>query len=141
DVARPQVGADLGGGGVLGAWVLTGYLCATAAVAPLTGWLRRRFGAHRLFVLAVSGFIAASLLCAAAPNAAAIVLFRILQGAGGGVIQPLANAILLDLYPRERHGRMLAVWGAALMVGPIVGPLLGGIITDLSSWRFVFAVN
>lgn len=141
NVALPRLNADLGGGVALGAWVLTGYLCATAAAAPLTGSLRRRFGAQRLFAIAVGGFVAASLLCAAAPDWAAIILFRVLQGACGGVIQPLSNAILLDLYPKERHGRVLALWGAALMVGPVVGPLLGGIITDLASWRWVFAVN
>jgi DHA2 family multidrug resistance protein len=141
NVALPQLERDLGGGVVLGAWVVTSYLCATAVVAPLTGWLRRRFGARRLFVGAVVAFVAASLLCSLAPSAPAIILFRVLQGVGGGVIHPLAQAILLDLYPRERHGRMLAYWGATVMLGPIVGPALGGIITDLASWRWVFAIN
>jgi MFS transporter, DHA2 family, multidrug resistance protein len=141
NVALPQLERDLGGGAVLGAWVVTSYLCATAVVAPLTGWLRRRFGTRRLFVGAVLAFIAASLLCSLAPSAPAIILFRVLQGAGGGVIHPLAQAILLDLYPRQQHGRMLAYWGATVMLGPIIGPALGGIITDLASWRWVFAVN
>jgi DHA2 family multidrug resistance protein len=140
NVALPQLEADLGGG-VLGAWVVTSYLAATAVVAPLTGWLRRRFNTRRLFVGAVVAFSVASLMCALAPSAPAIILFRVLQGAGGGVIHPLAQAILLDLYPRERHGRMLAYWGATVMLGPIVGPALGGIITDLTSWRWVFAIN
>jgi len=117
------------------------YLCATAVVAPLTGWLRRRYGARRLFPLAIWAFVAASLLCSAAPTAAMIIIARILQGAGGGVIHPLSQAILLDIHPKERHGRMLAVWGSALMVGPILAPLIGGVITDLSSWRCVFVIN
>jgi MFS transporter, DHA2 family, multidrug resistance protein len=141
NVALPQLERDLGGGVVLGAWVVTSYLCATAVVAPLTGWLRRRFGTRRLFVGAVVAFTVASLLCSLAPTAPAIIFFRVLQGAGGGVIHPLAQAILLDLYPREQHGRMLAYWGATVMLGPIIGPALGGIITDLASWRWVFAIN
>src|SRR5262249_50816962 len=137
NVALPQLERDLGGGVALGAWVMTSYLCANALVAPLTGWLRRRFGPRRLFVGGTALFIAASLLCATAPSPAAIILCRIAQGAGGGVIHPLSQAILLDLYPREEHGRMLGIWGAMIMAGPILGPALGGIITDLASWRWV----
>jgi DHA2 family multidrug resistance protein len=141
NVALPRVEADLGGGPELGAWIITSYLCATAVVAPLTGWLRRRYGATRLFSAAMAVFMSASLLCALAPSAGAIIASRILQGAGGGVIHPLCQAILLDIHPKERHGRMLALWGAALMVGPILGPVIGGVITDLTSWRWVFAIN
>jgi MFS transporter, DHA2 family, multidrug resistance protein len=141
NVALPQLERDLGGGLALGVWVMTGYLCANAIASPLTGALRRRLGTRRLFSAAVGAFTAASLLCALAPSPAAIIGFRILQGAGGGLVYPLAQAILLDLYPRERHGRMLAIWGATIMVGPVVGPALGGIITDLASWRWVFAIN
>lgn len=141
NVALPRLEADLGGGPALGAWVLMAYLCATAVVAPLTGWLRRRYGARQLFPLAIWAFVAASLLCSAAPTAATIIVARILQGAGGGVIHPLSQAILLDIHPKERHGRMLAIWGSALMVGPILAPLIGGVITDLSSWRYVFVIN
>ena len=141
NVALPQLEYDLGGGIELGAWVMTSYLCANALVAPLTGWLRRRFGARRLFVGGVGVFVAASLLCSLAPTPAVIILARIVQGAGGGVVHPLAQAILLDLYPRQQHGRMLGIWGAMIMVGPILGPALGGIITDLASWRWVFVIN
>jgi DHA2 family multidrug resistance protein len=141
NVALPRLEADLGGGPELGAWVITAYLCATAVVAPLTGWLRRRYGATRLFPVAIGAFVVASLLCSLSPSAGAIIAFRALQGAGGGVIHPLCQAILLDIHPKARHGRMLALWGAALMVGPILGPVIGGIITDLTSWRWVFAIN
>src|SRR5439155_1867681 len=75
------------------------------------------------------------------PTPAAIIVSRIIQGAGGGVIHPLAQAILLDLYPKERHGKMLGIWGAMIMAGPILGPALGGVLTDLASWRWVFAIN
>ena len=142
NVALPELVSDLGGGGLMvGTWVVTAYLCATAIVAPLAGALRRRFGARTLFIGAVGLFAIASLLCASAQSLPQIVVFRLLQGAAGGVAYPLAQAILLDLYPRRRHGRIIAVWGATVMVGPIVGPILGGVITDLSSWRLVFAVN
>jgi len=86
-------------------------------------------------------FVAASLLCSLAPTPTVIILARIVQGAGGGVVHPLAQAILLDLYPRNQHGRMLGIWAAVTMVGPIFGPALGGVITDLASWRWVFAIN
>jgi DHA2 family multidrug resistance protein len=141
NVALPKLAHDLGGGVELGAWVMTSYLCAAAVVAPLTGWVRRRFGARHIFPAAVGVFIIASLLCAFAQNETSIILFRILQGAGGGLIHPLTQAMLLDLYPKERHGRILAIWGAALMLGPIFGPALGGIITDLASWRWAFIIN
>ena len=141
NVALPKLEHDLGGGVELGAWVMTSYLCATAVAAPLTGWLRRRFGGRRLWSATIAAFLAASLLCALAPSAATLIVFRILQGAAGGVILPLGQAILLDSYPKERHPRMLAIWGAVTMVGPILGPVAGGVITDLSSWRWVFAIN
>ncbi|HEX3864452.1 MAG TPA: DHA2 family efflux MFS transporter permease subunit [Stellaceae bacterium] len=141
NVALPQLEHDFGAGIELGTWIVTSYLCAAAVVAPLTGWLRRRLGPRRLYICALSLFIGASLLCALAPTAAAIVVCRAIQGAGGGVIPALSQAVLHDLYPRERHGRILAVWGAVAMVGPILGPAFGGIITDLVSWRWVFAIN
>lgn len=141
NVSLPQLEQDLGGGVELGVWVITSYLCASAVTAPLTGWLRSRFGVRRLWSGSVGAFILASLLCAAAPSGGALILFRVLQGASGGVILPLSQAILLDIYPKERHGRMLAIWGAALMVGPILGPVAGGIATDLASWRFAFVIN
>jgi MFS transporter, DHA2 family, multidrug resistance protein len=141
NVALPQLERGFGGGIGLGAWVMTSYLCASAVTAILTGWLRRRWGARRIFTAAVTLFLFASLLCAVANTFSALILFRLVQGAAAGVIQPLSQAILLDLYPKPAHGRMLAIWGATIMAGPMLGPVLGGFITDLSSWRWIFAVN
>lgn len=142
NVALPQLERDLGGMGIgLGTWVMTSYLCATAVTAPLTAWARRRYGTSHLFRGAVIAFIATSMMCAFAPSVGLMILFRILQGAAGGVILPLVQAILLDIYPQHRHGRVLGILGAVFMLGPIVGPLLGGIVTDLASWRAVFFIN
>jgi DHA2 family multidrug resistance protein len=141
NVALPHLEHDLGGGIELGTWVMTSYLCATAVAAPLTGWLRRRYGATRLFQRAVWAFIATSLLCAVAPSGAVLIALRVLQGAAGGVILPLVQAILLDITPQERHGRMMGTLGAVVMLGPIFGPLLGGIATDFASWRAAFVIN
>src|SRR5579859_6445484 len=101
NVALPKLEYDLGGSVELGAWVIASYLCATAIAAPLTGWLRRRYGARRLWSTTISAFLGTSLLCALAPQATALIFFRVLQGAAGGVILPLGQAILLDSYPKE----------------------------------------
>src|SRR5437764_70206 len=109
NVALPHLARDLGGGMTLGAWVVTSYLCATAVVAPLTGWLSRRYGAQLVFGSAVSLFVIASLCCALAPSAAAMIAFRVVQGASGGVLHPMAQAILLDIHPKELSIAFLAV--------------------------------
>jgi MFS transporter, DHA2 family, multidrug resistance protein len=141
NVALPQLEQSLGGGINLGSWVMTSYLCATAVTATLTGWFRRRYGARQSFAAAIALFVLASLLCSIAPSPAALILFRLVQGAAAGIIQPLAQAILLDLYPKHYHGRLLAIWGATIMAGPIMGPVIGGAITDLASWRWIFVLN
>jgi DHA2 family multidrug resistance protein len=141
NVALPQLEQSLGGGINLGSWVMTSYLCAAAVMATLTGWFRRRYGARLPLAGAIAVFVVASLLCSIAPSSAALIQFRLIQGAAAGIIQPLAQAILLDIYPRRDHGRMLAIWGATVMAGPIMGPVLGGVITDLASWRWIFVLN
>jgi DHA2 family multidrug resistance protein len=141
NVALPQLEQSLGGGIDLGSWVMTSYLCASAVTATLTGWFRRRHGARQAFGGAIVLFVLASLLCSISPSQTALILFRLVQGAAAGIIQPLAQAILLDLYPKRNHGRLLAIWGATIMAGPIMGPILGGVITDLASWRWIFVLN
>jgi DHA2 family multidrug resistance protein len=141
NVALPKLEHSLGGGIDLGSWVMAGYLCASGVTALLTGWCRRRWGARPVFSAAIALFVLASSLCAVATVPDELILFRLIQGAAAGIIQPLAQAIILDIYPKQDHGRMLAVWGATIMAGPMLGPLLGGVITDMASWRWIFAVN
>src|SRR6516164_10854270 len=141
NVALPQLEQNLRGGIDLGSWVMTSYLCASAVMATLTGWVRRRYGARQPLAGAIAVFVLASLLCSIAPNPTGLLVSRLIQGAAAGIIQPLAQAILLDIYPKHYHGRILAIWGATVMAGPIMGPVLGGVITDLASWRWIFVLN
>src|SRR5258708_5883453 len=141
NVALPQLGRDLGGGIELGTWVMTSYLCATAVTAPLTGWLRRRYGAQHLFHGAVWAFIATSLLCAFAPSGAVLILLRVLQGGAGGIILPLVQAILVDLYPKDRKGRVVGMGGAVFMPGRFSAPLWGGVVPALAWGRGFFLIT
>jgi MFS transporter, DHA2 family, multidrug resistance protein len=122
-------------------WVLTAYIVAAAIMIPPTGFLAGRFGRKRLLLVSVAGFTVASMLCGMAQSLAQIVLFRVLQGMFGAALVPLSQSVLLDIYPKERQGSAMALWGIAVMVGPVLGPVLGGWLTENYTWRWVFYIN
>jgi DHA2 family multidrug resistance protein len=122
-------------------WVLTSYIVASAIMTPPSAWLSNRFGRKRVFLLSIGGFVVASVLCGLATSLYEMVGFRILQGMCGAALVPLSQSVLLDSYPRERHGSAMAIWGMGAVVGPVLGPTLGGWLTDQYSWRWVFYIN
>src|SRR6202451_1762802 len=122
-------------------WVLTSYIVAAAIMTPPTGFLPARFGLKRLFLVSVAGFTVASMLCGMSQSLTQIVLFRILQDAFGAALVPLSQSALLNIYPPERQGSAMALWGVAVMAGPVLGPVLGGWLTEDYTWRYVFYIN
>ena len=141
NVALPYIQGSVAASQDQIAWVLTSYIVAAAIMTPPTGFLANRFGIKRLFLVAVAGFTAASMLCGMAESLVQIVLFRILQGCFGAALVPLSQTVLFDINPRERHGSAMALWGVAVMAGPVLGPVLGGWLTEDYSWRYVFYIN
>jgi DHA2 family multidrug resistance protein len=122
-------------------WVLTSYIVAAAIATPPTGWIARRFGRTRILLVAVAGFTIASMLCGLAQSIEQMVLFRLMQGLCGASLVPLSQSIMLDIYPREQQASAMAMWGVGVMVGPIIGPTLGGWLTENLDWRWVFFIN
>src|SRR5712671_5800484 len=122
-------------------WALTSYLVANAIILPMTGWLASMFGRKNLLMLSVIGFTAASFLCGLAPTLGTLIFFRILQGATGGALQPLSQAVLLEAFPPHERGKAMGLWAHGIVVAPIIGPVVGGWLTDNYSWRWVFYIN
>jgi DHA2 family multidrug resistance protein len=141
NVALPHIAGNLSAGVDESTWVLTSYLVSNAIVLPLTGWFSSIFGRKRFYMTCVVIFTLSSLLCGLAPSLPLLVFFRILQGAGGGALQPISQAILLESFPKEKRGMAMAVFGMGVVLAPIIGPTLGGWITDSYSWRWIFLIN
>jgi DHA2 family multidrug resistance protein len=138
NVSLPAIAGDLGVSPDQGTWVITSFGVANAISLPLTGWLTRRFGQVKLFMSAVILFVIASFLCALAPNIGLLILFRVVQGAVAGPMIPLSQALLLSSYPKAKSGTALGMWSITTLVAPVVGPVLGGWITDNISWPGFF---
>jgi DHA2 family multidrug resistance protein len=141
NVALPHIAGSLSAGQDESTWVLTSYLVSNAIVLPLSGWLSSIVGRKRFYMGCVALFTVSSFLCGFAPNLPALIIFRILQGAGGGGLQPSEQAILADTFPPAKRGMAFAVYGIAVVMAPAIGPTLGGWITDNYSWRWIFFVN
>src|SRR5271163_4175847 len=141
NVALPHIAGNLSAGADESTWVLTSYLVSNAIVLPLSGWLSSVIGRKRFYMGCVALFTVSSFLCGLAPSLGMLVVFRIMQGAGGGGLQPSEQAILNDTFPLSKRGMAFAVYGIAVVVAPTIGPWLGGFITDSYSWRWIFYIN
>ena len=141
NVSLPHIAGSLSATVEEATWTLTSYLVANAIILPLTGWLSNFFGRKRMLMLSVTGFTISSFFCGLAPNLPFLIFFRIVQGACGGGLQPISQAILLESFPPEDRGKAMGFWGLGIVVAPMLGPVLGGWLTDSYSWRWVFYIN
>ena len=141
NVALPHMQASLGATSDTITWVLTSYIVASAVAIPMTGWLADRIGSRRLFLVSIVGFVAASMLCGVATSLPEMVAFRVLQGIAAAFMNPLSQTVMMDINPPSKQASAMAVWGMGVMVGPIMGPVIGGWLTENYDWRWVFYVN
>ena len=141
NVALPHLAGDLGASNDESTWVLTSYLVSNAIVLPISGWLANLFGRKRFFLLCIFVFTLSSLLCGIAPSLPLLIVFRVIQGVGGGGLQPMAQAILADIFPPQKRGLAFALYGITAVLAPTIGPTLGGWLTDNYSWRWIFYIN
>jgi MFS transporter, DHA2 family, multidrug resistance protein len=141
NVSLPHIAGSLSATPEEATWALTSYLVANAIVLPMTGWLANYFGRKRLLMTSVVGFTTASFLCGFAPSLAWLVAFRIVQGLTGGVLQPVSQAVMLEAFPPAQRGKAMGFWGLGIVTAPMLGPVLGGWLTDNYSWRWIFYVN
>jgi len=141
NVSLPHIAGSLSVSTDEAAWALTSYLVANAIILPMTGWIANFFGRKRTLLAAVFGFTAASFLCGLATSLPMLILFRVVQGATGGALQPLSQAVMLEAFPPSDRGKAMAFWGLGIVVAPMLGPVIGGYLTDNFSWRWVFYIN
>jgi MFS transporter, DHA2 family, multidrug resistance protein len=141
NVSMPHIAGNLGATTDEATWVLTSYIVANAVILPITGWLANYMGRKRLLLTVVTGFTVSSMLCGLAPNLPLLILFRVMQGTTGGGLQPLSQAVLLEEFPPEERGKAMGFWGLGIVAAPVLGPTLGGWLTDAYSWRWVFYIN
>lgn len=141
NVSIPHIAGNLASTNEEGTWVVTSYLVSNAIVLPISGWLANHMGRKRLLLTCVAGFTVTSLCCGMATSLTQLIIFRVLQGLSGGGLQPLAQAILLETFPKERHGHAMAAFSIGILLAPILGPTLGGWITDNYTWRWIFYLN
>jgi len=141
NVSIPHIAGNLSATVDEGTWAVTSYLVSNAVILPMSGWLSNYFGRRRTLLVCVAGFSATSVLCGLSQSLGGLIVFRVLQGLTGGGMQPLAQAIMLEAFPREKHGHAMAAYGIGVILAPILGPALGGWITDNYSWRWIFYLN
>src|SRR5208282_5425517 len=141
NVALPYIAGNLGASNDQSTWVLTSYLVSNAIILPISGWLAGTLGRKRFFMSCLAVFTVSSLLCGVAPSLGFLLFFRVLQGAGGGGLQPMAQAILADTFPPQQRGLAFALYGITAIMAPTIGPTLGGWITFNYSWRWIFFIN
>src|SRR5438309_4771082 len=141
NVSLPHIAGGLAAGVDESTWILTSYLVSNAIVLPMSGWFSSLIGRKRFYMSCVAVFTISSFRCVLAPNLATLIFFRVLQGAGGGGLQPSEQSILADTFSPEKRGMAFAVYGMAVVVAPAIGPTLGGFITDNYSWRWIFYIN
>jgi DHA2 family multidrug resistance protein len=141
NVSLPHIAGSLSASVEESTWALTSYLAANAIILPLTGWLANHVGRKRLLLAAVTSFTSASVFCGLSPSLVVLIFFRIVQGASGGVMQPLSQAVMLESFPPRERGKAMALWAVGIVVAPILGPVIGGWLTDNYTWRWIFYIN
>jgi DHA2 family multidrug resistance protein len=141
NVALPHIAGSLASSEDETTWILTAYLVSNAIILPITGWLSALFGRKRFLILCIALFTVSSMLCGMATSLGMLIVFRIIQGVGGGALQPISQAILLETFPVQERGMAMAIWGIGVIIAPIVGPVMGGWVTDNLTWRWAFYIN
>jgi len=141
NVALPHIAGDLSASTDEATWMLTSYLVANAIILPMGGWFSMMMGRKRFYMICVALFTISSFMCGLAPTLGSLIFFRVLQGIGGGALQPMSQAILVETFPREKQGMAMAIFGMGVVLAPVIGPTLGGWLTDDFSWRWIFFIN